>query len=1739
MLGDAFVVISPDTRNFRASADRQIKQALAGLKYTVPLGVDASGTMAAMRLLQQRMRQLGLADFLDVNIPVGKLVAQVQLIKRLLNQAHIADALEVNLDQAALARQLAVLRKAANSVTAEVPVTFDVSNLPVLGPIMPLTEKIKTGWDILPLKPLADAAARGVHETIPVTFDVGPLPSLGTIISPGTGKVDLSGAVATTAALAAAMRAENSAAADLGRTVRSLNGIFAALAGADQVLAAGTALQTDMFAKEAAAVALNATAFRALEPEVAALAGTGGGGIAGLAAGLAAASASFGAGAMWTGRWGGALTATIPIIGTTVRSMAGWHIILDLVIEGLIAVGLAAAAAAAGIAAAAPAAHNLFDWLQSVHTVSTALGQVISPMTGQFQALAKAMAPQVIEAYGGALNALTGKTGGLAQVAARVVTLFDDWIAKIDLWAQSQGGFTKLLQSGIGYLSQFAGIVANVVKAIAMLLTKDPGIARFLLDFIAGVSKLLVAFASLPGPIVTAVLALHGLYLWSSVLLPVVLRLGQYLLTLGGYMLMLATNPFFWVAVAAAGIAYLAYEMTQASKSAKDFVSALDAALANDTATQAIVQIAADVGQLTVQIQAARAAGVAFAQVSFTAQLTDAAKQAKAGNLLGFFTDLARGLADVTGGMMGFSNGSVAAGVAMAQQGNSVKLYEDKIRSLIAEQGVLFLVAGQLVSGNNTLTKSTYSLAQAFAIEDLAGVKAGDSLALATQKVANLLRGYEAMSIQGTLLANSVSAVTFATLQQDSKVTQLTGAWTTFISMVTGGLSAFVTFQQQISTISSDLSGIAPAAIKGATSLGGLSAASLQASGAFVQGVTNANALVNALTLQASASGLAGRGTDLLTAAVKDTVAQLLPMAGSSKAAQASLIALAQQGGAPAGISFQALSKWVGTASGTMGKAGAAGGPAAQLNAIVGILAKSSENLTTDVEKLSVALGTNLTQAESQAILLAKGGVKPFQDFANAIVNTGVGSDTTRKAAIKLGDEFLALSNNNVPAAKAEFESFAIGGLGLTKKQADLLWQTIVQNGIPALRGLGSTADNLHQNHLAPLGAGVDTVAGKVANLSRYLLAVPKNVNTQITAHASGTGSIAASENIPGFTGTPAAVLAFHAAGGKITGGTPGRDSVLGMLMPGEVVVPTNMVQAGAVDHLRGKLPGFASGGQVTGSIGNPAAPEQFMAKTSSDFAKNAEIKFMQDALKKFKADVAASFGSGPEIVKYARSFLGQIPYVWGGDSLSRAGADCSGFTSAVYGHFGILAPRTSEAQFGWAKKSGAVPGGLAFYVSPAGGPPPGHVAIVQDAGSVISQGGGMGPTIENLHFLPLMGTGVPPGGFPSAAGGGGNGPIAGGSLQAIAQQLLNQRGWGSQWPSFNALENREAGWNMTAQNPSSGAYGLAQFINGPSEYYQYGGNPNTGVGQLTAMMNYIAQRYGDPVNAWDHESLFGWYGKGGQIPGYAAGGTALPTGKQLKFWLGAAQYGELLKYHGLQASFAHGPAKYRTKAVESELGTLYYRQLAEAAAYKGAVSGTMTKAGVAHLGAAARSEYSVAQDQALSKMPGGHPLFAKDLRTYLAQISRLAGVLIPGSGVGSGGGSGGSGGKGGPPLPDITHTYGAVTDVIERFLQAHAAPLGAARGGLVPQSFDRGGYLRPGMNLAWNGTGRPERVGDAGNVTVEAHLHVHGPVGSATELEAWLVKSVNKAARLGRLKYALVKSVSGQHTHPGGGFGC
>jgi len=114
---------------------------------------------------------------------------------------------------------------------------------------------------------------------------------------------------------------------------------------------------------------------------------------------------------------------------------------------------------------------------------------------------------------------------------------------------------------------------------------------------------------------------------------------------------------------------------------------------------------------------------------------------------------------------------------------------------------------------------------------------------------------------------------------------------------------------------------------------------------------------------------------------------------------------------------------------------------------------------------------------------------------------------------------------------------------------------------------------------------------------------------------------------------------------------------------------------------------------------------------------------------------------------------------------------------------------------------------------------------------------------------------------FSGAFGGGGLGAGPGGPVEAVARALFP---WAaSQWPSFNYVEMREAGYNLNARNPTSGAFGVAQFINGPSEYFQWGGNPFTAAGQFTGMYNYIASRYINPANAAAHEMAFNWYDSG------------------------------------------------------------------------------------------------------------------------------------------------------------------------------------------------------------------------------------------------------------------------------------
>jgi hypothetical protein len=95
------------------------------------------------------------------------------------------------------------------------------------------------------------------------------------------------------------------------------------------------------------------------------------------------------------------------------------------------------------------------------------------------------------------------------------------------------------------------------------------------------------------------------------------------------------------------------------------------------------------------------------------------------------------------------------------------------------------------------------------------------------------------------------------------------------------------------------------------------------------------------------------------------------------------------------------------------------------------------------------------------------------------------------------------------------------------------------------------------------------------------------------------------------------------------------------------------------------------------------------------------------------------------------------------------------------------------------------------------------------------------------------------------------------GSLQDYAMSKLG--GSGSQ---FNCLENlwgKESGWNPNAQNPTSTAYGIPQFLN--STWAGTGiAKTSDGYRQIDAGLIYIDSRYGSPCAAWSHSKANNWY---------------------------------------------------------------------------------------------------------------------------------------------------------------------------------------------------------------------------------------------------------------------------------------
>ena len=412
---------------------------------------------------------------------------------------------------------------------------------------------------------------------------------------------------------------------------------------------------------------------------------------------------------------------------------------------------------------------------------------------------------------------------------------------------------------------------------------------------------------------------------------------------------------------------------------------------------------------------------------------------------------------------------------------------------------------------------------------------------------------------------------------------------------------------------------------------------------------------------------------------------------------------------------------------------------------------------------------------------------------------------------------------------------------------------------------------------------------------------------------------------ITNFVGLGKPLPGVHmAAGGQVPGQGRG-DTVPAMLTPGEVVVPVRMVAAGAVDHLRGQLPGFAAGGQVPGGTAetarlwsivrssgipslsltsgfrpggssahafgdaidvgsydtgstNPNTPMNALARwLTAHYHNSYEIIHNPWGSVKQGRDVPASYWGAAtwaqhlNHVHWAENYPGFKGSTTGG---GLAGFGPVGRTLAqIFSGLGNMAKIAIDLAHGDAGGAGRA---LAALIPKSAGGAGGALAqtLLRLPGTLIG---------KVMHFLVAkvkgfassqQGAGVP----------GGNGPVSAGAAaaQKYAQSRLGAFGWAaSQILPLVALWNGESGWNRLARNPSSGAYGIPQAL--PASKMGAAANPPTSsaAAQIDWGMNYIRSVYGSPAGAygkWQARSPH-WYGSGtpSAAPGLAVVGERGP----------------------------------------------------------------------------------------------------------------------------------------------------------------------------------------------------------------------------------------------------------------------
>lgn len=94
-------------------------------------------------------------------------------------------------------------------------------------------------------------------------------------------------------------------------------------------------------------------------------------------------------------------------------------------------------------------------------------------------------------------------------------------------------------------------------------------------------------------------------------------------------------------------------------------------------------------------------------------------------------------------------------------------------------------------------------------------------------------------------------------------------------------------------------------------------------------------------------------------------------------------------------------------------------------------------------------------------------------------------------------------------------------------------------------------------------------------------------------------------------------------------------------------------------------------------------------------------------------------------------------------------------------------------------------------------------------------------------------------------------------SAQSIAHKMIPSA---TQYNAFSKIVEHESGWNVTATNSSSGAYGLVQALPGSKMASASSDWKTNAATQIKWGLDYMNSRYGSPAAAWSFWQSNGWY---------------------------------------------------------------------------------------------------------------------------------------------------------------------------------------------------------------------------------------------------------------------------------------